>query len=125
MTWPQFAILNAAAAVVLAVVWWPRRHGELDVPESPRPPVPGAAASPPVAGSPAPGQRPAGTQPPAGVRQPGSHPPHNPFAPGTITFTKPCGCKRTVDEATRRTLSRFACDEAPHWDAWQRQVDAL
>ena len=57
MTWPQFAILNAVIAVVgLAVIWWPRRRGsELDVPEFLKPPVPGAAASPPGAGSPAPG----------------------------------------------------------------------
>ena len=119
MTWP---ILLAAAVIGLAVIWWPRRHGsELDVPEFLRPPVPGAAASPPCAGSPAPGQRPAGTQPPAGVRQPGSHPPHNPHGPALITKSWPCGCQRTWDPFGR-LLYALPCGQAADFDTWESEI---
>lgn len=117
MTWQRFAILDAiAAAAVLAFIWWPRRNNH-------EPPVPEAGRSPAAnPRPPAPGQ-PSGDRAARGPA-PGSQAPHNPLAPGTITFDKPCGCKRTVDEATRRTLFRWTCEQAPDWELWQREVDA-
>lgn len=109
--WAYLAAIPILATLIWATTrWLNRTTGDLTALADAVREHPPAGDAPPPRRSPNP--RPAGHH----------QAPHNPFVPGTITFAKPCGCRRTIDELTGRTIYRFTCNQAADWDQWQKEL---